>query len=143
MSFWSEFKSFAVRGNVIDLAVGVVVGGAFGKIVTSLVNDIVTPPLGILIGGVDFANLKFTLRHAVGTQPAVTINYGSFIQTMINFVIIAFAIFVVIRMLNKLKRKEAEAPSLPPAPSREEVLLTEIRDALRERNASDSPGSER
>ncbi len=134
MSFWSEFKSFAVRGNVIDLAVGVVVGGAFGKIVTSLVNDIVTPPLGILIGGVDFANLKVTLRQAADAHPAVTINYGSFIQTMINFVIIAFAIFVVIRMLNKLKRKEAEAPSLPPAPSREEVLLTEIRDALRERN---------
>ncbi|AWN15657.1 large-conductance mechanosensitive channel protein MscL [Salinisphaera sp. LB1] len=134
MSFWSEFKSFAVRGNVIDLAVGVVVGGAFGKIVTSLVNDIVTPPLGIVIGGVDFANLKVTLRQAVGHNPAVTINYGSFIQTMINFVIIAFAIFVVVRLLNKLKRKEADAPSLPPAPSREEVLLTEIRDALRERN---------
>lgn len=143
MSFWGEFKSFAVRGNVIDLAVGVVVGGAFGKIVTSLVNDIVTPPLGILIGGVDFANLKFTLRHAAGSNPAVTINYGSFIQTMINFVIIAFAIFVVIRMLNKLKRKEAAAPSLPPAPSREEVLLTEIRDALRERNASGNPDIER
>ncbi|MGB7755581.1 MAG: large-conductance mechanosensitive channel protein MscL [Salinisphaera sp.] len=135
MSFWGEFKSFAVRGNVIDLAVAVVVGGAFGKIVTSLVNDIVTPPLGILIGGVDFANLKVTLRHAVGNTPAVTINYGSFIQTMINFVIIAFAIFVVVRLLNRLKRKEADAPSLPPAPSREEVLLTEIRDALRERNA--------
>lgn len=132
MSFWGEFKSFAVRGNVIDLAVGVVVGGAFGKIVTSLVNDIVTPPLGILIGGVDFANLKFTLRQAADNAPAVTINYGSFIQTVINFVIIAFAIFVVIRLLNRLKRKEAEAPSLPPAPSREEVLLTEIRDVLRE-----------
>lgn len=134
MSFWREFKSFAVRGNVIDLAVGVVVGGAFGKIVTSLVNDIVTPPLGILIGGVDFASLKITLRHAAGDNPAVTVNYGSFIQTLINFLIIAFAIFIVVRLLNRLKRKEAEAPSLPPAPSREEVLLTEIRDALRERN---------
>ncbi|HET7313490.1 large-conductance mechanosensitive channel protein MscL [Salinisphaera sp.] len=139
MRFWGEFKSFAVRGNVIDLAIGVVVGSAFGKIVTSLVNDIVTPPLGFLIGNVNFANLKFTLRQASGDTPGIAINYGSFIQTVINFVIIAFAIFVVVRMLNKLKRKEAAAPSLPPAPSREEVLLTEIRDALRERNAGAGP----
>ncbi|WP_423822410.1 large-conductance mechanosensitive channel protein MscL [Salinisphaera sp. SPP-AMP-43] len=136
MSLWREFKGFAVRGNVIDLAVGVVVGGAFGKIVTSLVNDIITPPLGLLIGGVDFANLKFTLRRATEQAPAVTLNYGSFVQTVINFLIIAFAIFVVVRLLNRLKRQEAAQPSLPPAPSREEVLLTEIRDALRERGSS-------
>lgn len=135
MGFLSEFKAFAVRGNVIDLAVGVVIGAAFGKIVTSLVNDLITPPLGILIGGVDFANLKVVLRQAVGDNPAVTLNYGSFIQTIINFVIIAFAIFVVVRMLNKLKRKEAEAPSAPPAPSPQEVLLTEIRDELRGQRA--------
>lgn len=141
MSFMGEFKAFAVRGNVIDLAVGVVVGAAFGKIVTSLVNDLITPPLGLLIGGVDFANLKLTLRQAVGDNPAVTLNYGSFIQTIINFVIIAFAIFVVVRMLNKLKRKEAEAPSAPPAPSPEELLLTEIRDALRDNNRP-VPGSQ-
>lgn len=135
MKVINEFKAFAVRGNVVDLAVGVVVGAAFGKIVTSLVNDLITPPLGLLIGGVNFSNLKITLREAVGQAPAVTMNYGSFIQTLINFVIVAFAIFMVVRMLNKLKRKEAETPSLPPAPSTQEVLLTEIRDALREQNA--------
>lgn len=134
MKFLDEFKAFAVRGNVIDLAVGVVIGGAFGKIVTSLVNDLITPPLGILIGGVDFSNLKITLRHAHGQVAAVTLNYGAFIQTVINFVIIAFAIFVFVRVINRLKRKEAVAPAAPPAPSREEVLLTEIRDALHEAN---------
>jgi large conductance mechanosensitive channel len=133
MGFLSEFKSFAVRGNVIDLAVGLVIGSAFGKIVSSLVADVISPPLGILVGGVDFSNLSFTLRQAVGETPAVTINYGVFIQTIISFIIIAFAIFLVVRGINSLKRKEAEAPSAPPAPSVQETLLTEIRDALRER----------
>jgi len=139
MGFFSEFKAFAVRGNVIDLAVGLVIGSAFGKIVSSLVADVITPPLGILIGGVDFSNLTLTLREAVGETPAVTINYGVFIQTIISFVIIAFAIFLVVRAINSLKRKEAEAPSAPPAPSKEETLLTEIRDALRERAPQDRP----
>ena len=139
MGFLSEFKAFAVRGNVIDLAVGLVIGSAFGKIVSSLVADVITPPLGILIGGVDFSNLTLTLREAVGETPAVTINYGVFIQTIISFVIIAFAIFLVVRAINSLKRKEAEAPSAPPAPSKEETLLTEIRDALRERAPQDRP----
>lgn len=139
MGFFSEFKAFAVRGNVIDLAVGLVIGSAFGKIVSSLVADVITPPLGILIGGVDFSNLTVTLREAVGETPAVTINYGVFIQTIISFVIIAFAIFLVVRAINSLKRKEAEAPSAPPAPSKEETLLTEIRDALRERAPQDRP----
>lgn len=139
MGFFSEFKAFAVRGNVVDLAVGLVIGSAFGKIVSSLVADVITPPLGILIGGVDFSNLTVTLREAVGETPAVTINYGVFIQTIISFVIIAFAIFLVVRAINSLKRKEAEAPSAPPAPSKEETLLTEIRDALRERAPQDRP----
>ncbi|MDA3920275.1 MAG: large-conductance mechanosensitive channel protein MscL [Salinisphaera sp.] len=140
MSFLGEFKAFAVRGNVVDLAVAVVIGAAFGKIVTSLVNDLITPPLGMLIGGVDFSNLKIVLRHAVGNSPAVTLNYGNFVQTVINFVIVAFAIFVGVRLLNRLKRKEAAAPSAPPAPSPQEVLLTEIRDLLRERNDSTERG---
>ena len=135
MGFFSEFKAFAVRGNVIDLAVGLVIGTAFGKIVSSLVADIISPPLGLLIGGVDFSGLSVTLRQAVGETPAVTLNYGAFVQTVISFVIVAFAMFVVVRAMNSLKRKEAEAPSAPPAPSVQETLLTEIRDALRERNA--------
>lgn len=130
MSFLSEFKTFAVRGNVIDLAVGLVIGVAFGKIVSSLVADIISPPLGLLLGGVDFSKLHLTLRHAVANAPAVTLNYGMFLQTVFDFIIIAFAIFLFIRVVNKLMRKEAEKPSGPPAPTREEVLLTEIRDAL-------------
>ncbi|GAB3673387.1 large-conductance mechanosensitive channel protein MscL [Salinisphaera aquimarina] len=133
MSMMGEFKAFAVRGNVIDLAVGLVIGSAFGKIVASLVADIISPPLGILIGGVDFSNLSLTLRQAAGEAPAVTVNYGIFIQTIISFIIVAFAIFIVVRGINALKRKEAEEPSAPPAPSTEEVLLTEIRDLLSER----------
>lgn len=139
MGFLSEFKAFAVRGNVVDLAVGLVIGSAFGKIVSSLVADVISPPLGILIGGVDFSNLSLTLRQAVGETPAVTINYGVFIQTIISFIIIAFAIFLVVRGINSLKRKEAEAPSAPPAPSVQETLLTEIRDALRERPPQNRP----
>ncbi|MES1941029.1 large-conductance mechanosensitive channel [Salinisphaera sp. T5B8] len=135
MGLLTEFKAFAVRGNVIDLAVGLVIGSAFGKIVSSLVADIISPPLGLLIGGVDFSGLSVTLRQAVGETPAVTLNYGAFVQTVISFVIVAFAMFVVVRAMNSLKRKEAEAPSAPPAPSVQETLLTEIRDALRERNA--------
>ncbi|WP_313224700.1 large-conductance mechanosensitive channel protein MscL [Stutzerimonas nitrititolerans] len=136
MSFLSEFKTFAVRGNVIDMAVGIIVGAAFGKIVSSFVDGVVMPPLGLLIGGVDFSDLVIVLKEAVGDAPAVTLNYGMFIQTVVDFVIIAFAIFLAIKAINTLKRQEAEAPSAPPAPTKEEVLLTEIRDLLKEQNRS-------
>ncbi|AEJ04122.1 MULTISPECIES: large-conductance mechanosensitive channel protein MscL [Stutzerimonas] len=136
MSFLSEFKTFAVRGNVIDMAVGIIIGAAFGKIVSSFVDGVVMPPLGLLIGGVDFSDLAIVLKEAVGDAPAVTLNYGMFIQTVVDFVIIAFAIFLAIKAINTLKRQEAEAPSAPPAPTKEEVLLTEIRDLLKEQNRS-------
>ncbi|WP_019339699.1 large-conductance mechanosensitive channel protein MscL [Stutzerimonas stutzeri] len=134
MGMISEFKAFAVRGNVIDMAVGIIIGAAFTKIVSSFVADIVTPPLGLLIGGVDFSDLSIVLKQAVGDTPAVTLSYGSFLQTLFDFIIVAFAIFLAVKGINSLKRKEAEAPSAPPAPSKEEVLLTEIRDALRAQN---------
>ena len=133
MSMIREFKEFAMRGNVVDLAVGVVIGAAFGKIVSSVVADVIMPPIGVLLGGVDFTDLKLVLKEAVGEAPAVTLNYGSFIQTCIDFLIIAFAIFLLVKVINSLKRKEAEAPPAPPAPSAEEVLLTEIRDLLKNR----------
>ncbi|RMI01951.1 large-conductance mechanosensitive channel protein MscL [Stutzerimonas nitrititolerans] len=136
MSFLSEFKTFAVRGNVIDMAVGIIIGAAFGKIVSSFVDGVVMPPLGLLIGGVDFSDLAIVLKEAVGDAPAVTLNYGMFIQTVVDFVIIAFAIFLAIKAINTLKRQEAEASSAPPAPTKEEVLLTEIRDLLKEQNRS-------
>jgi len=136
--FWSEFKDFAMRGNVIDLAVGVVVGGAFGKIVSSLVNDIIMPSIGVLIGGFDFSNLKIVLHKAVmdGTEvvkPAVTLNYGNFIQETVDFLIIAFSIFLVIKALAKLQRKEKVAPAAPAPKSDEVVLLEQIRDLLKNR----------
>jgi len=131
MSMMSEFKSFAMRGNVIDMAVGIVIGGAFGKIVSSFVNDVLMPPIGILVGGVDFSDLAIVLKEAAGETAAVTINYGSFIQTVLDFVIIAFAIFMVVKAMNNLKKKEEEAPAAPPKPSAEVELLTEIRDALK------------
>lgn len=136
MSFISEFKTFAVRGNVIDMAVGIIIGAAFGKIVSSFVDGVVMPPLGLLIGGVDFSDLAIVLKAAVGDTPAVTLNYGMFIQTVVDFVIIAFAIFLAIKAINTLKRQEADAPSEPPAPTQEEMLLTEIRDLLKEQNRS-------
>lgn len=131
MSFIQEFKAFAVKGNVVDLAVGIIIGAAFGKIVSSFVGDIIMPPLGLLIGGINFTDLAVTLRPAEGTAPAVVLAYGKFIQTIIDFVIVAFAIFVGVKAINKLKREEAKAPTLPPAPSKEEVLLTDIRDILK------------
>lgn len=123
-----EFKAFAMRGNVVDLAVGLVIGAAFGKIVTSFVNDVLMPPIGLLLGGVDFSDLRVILKSAVGEDPAVTLNYGMFIQTVVDFTIIAFAIFLVVKAMNKLKRKEEAAPAPPPA---EVQLLTEIRDLLK------------
>ncbi len=131
MSMMSEFKDFAMRGNVVDMAVGIIIGGAFGKIVSSFVNDVLMPPIGLLLGGVDFSNLAMTLQEAAGEAEAVTLNYGMFIQTVVDFLIIAFAIFMVIKAMNAAKTKEEEAPEAPPEPSKEEVLLTEIRDALR------------
>ena len=133
MGMLQEFKQFAMRGNVVDMAVGIVVGGAFGKITTSFVNDVLMPPIGILLGGVDFSDLSITLKEASGSAPAVTLNYGTFINTVLDFLIIAFAIFLVVKAMNTLKRKEEAAPAAPPAPSKQEVLLTEIRDALRNR----------
>jgi large conductance mechanosensitive channel len=133
MSMVREFREFAMRGNVVDLAVGVVIGAAFGKIVSSVVADVIMPPIGMLLGGVDFTDLKLILKEAVGEVPAVTLNYGTFIQTCIDFLIIAFAVFLLVKGINSLKRKEAEAPPAPPAPSAEEALLTEIRDLLKNR----------
>lgn len=137
-----EFKAFAMKGNVIDMAVGVIIGGAFGKIVSSIVADVIMPPIGLLIGGVNFTDLKWVLKPAViedgkETVAAVTLNYGNFLQASFDFLIIAFSIFLFIRLLTKLtERKKAEAPAAPPAPpapSKEEVLLTEIRDLLKEK----------
>ena len=137
MSILKEFKTFAVKGNVVDMAVGIIIGAAFGKIVSSFVGDIFTPALGMLIGGVDFTDLVITLKAAQGDIPAVVIAYGQFIQTIIDFVIIAFAIFMGIKAINRLKREEEiaeEAPVAAPAPSNEEVLLSEIRDLLKQQN---------
>ncbi|QLF94047.1 large-conductance mechanosensitive channel protein MscL [Pseudomonas sp. ABC1] len=137
MSFISEFKTFAVRGNVIDMAVGIIIGAAFGKIVSAFVDGVIMPPLGLLIGGVDFSDLAIVLKEAAGDTPAVLLSYGAFIQTVVDFAIVAFAIFLAIKAINHLKREEAAAPSEPAAPSAEEVLLTEIRDLLRSQNKSD------
>ncbi|NNF13433.1 MAG: large-conductance mechanosensitive channel protein MscL [Gemmatimonadetes bacterium] len=137
-----EFKEFAVKGNMLDMAVGIIIGAAFGTVVTSLVNDVLMPPVGMLMGGVDFTDLFITLQQGVAPGPystleaaqeagAVTINYGMFVNSIVSFLIVAFAVFMVVRNFNKMKRQEEEAPKAPPAPSAEEVLLTEIRDALR------------
>ena len=133
MGMVQEFKEFAMRGNVVDLAVGVVIGGAFGKIVSSVVADVIMPPIGLMMGGVDFSDLKVVLKDAVGEVPAVTLNYGSFIQTCVDFLIVAFAIFMLIKALNSMQRKKEEAPAAPPPPPAQEVLLTEIRDLLKSR----------
>ena len=130
MGIIQEFKEFAVKGNAIDLAVGVVIGVAFGKVVTSLVNDVIMPPIGVLVGGVDFSNLAITLRDKTDTAPAAVLKYGVFINTIIDFLIVALAIFGVVKLLNTMQRKKEEAPPPPPEPTREVVLLTEIRDAL-------------
>lgn len=130
--FLKEFREFAVRGNVIDMAVGIIVGAAFGKIVSSFVNDIIMPPLGVLIGGVDFRDLAFTLKAAEGETAAVTLNYGQFIQTLFDFTIVAFAIFLAIKALNTLKRKEDAKPETEVKLTRDQELLIEIRDLLKE-----------
>ncbi|NDW18004.1 large-conductance mechanosensitive channel protein MscL [Dysgonomonas sp. 216] len=142
MSVVKELKEFMTRGNVVDMAVGVIIGGAFGKIVSSLVSDVIMPPVGVLLSGVDFTDLKFVLKSAVveagqEVTPAVTVNYGNFIQVLIDFLIISTVIFFVIKGINKFKKKEDEKPAepaTPPAPSKEEQLLTEIRDLLKNKN---------
>lgn len=131
MSIISEFKAFAVKGNVVDMAVGIIIGAAFGKIVSSFVGDVVMPPLGVLIGGVDFTDLAITLKAAEGDLPAVVLAYGKFIQTVIDFLIVAFAIFMGIKVLNRLKREEETVPAAPPAPTKDQELLSEIRDLLK------------
>jgi large conductance mechanosensitive channel len=137
MGMVSEFKDFAMKGNVVDMAVGVVIGGAFKSIVTSFTNDILMPPVGLMLGGVDFSKLSITIKEAAGEAEAVTMNYGVFINTMLDFLIIAFAIFLVVKAMNAAmaasKEEEEAAPEAPPEPSKEEALLTEIRDALRSR----------
>lgn len=134
MKLVQEFKAFAMKGNVVDMAVGIIIGAAFGKIVTSVVNDIIMPPIGLLVGGVNFKELTFVLKEAAGDVPAVTLNYGNFLQITFDFLIVAFAIFMMIKAMNAAKRKEDEAPAPapePPAPTKEELLLTEIRDLLK------------
>jgi len=131
MSLLSEFKAFAVKGNVVDMAVGIIIGAAFGKIVSSFVGDVVMPPVGMLVGGVDFSDLAITLKAAEGSAPAVVLAYGKFIQTVLDFVIVAFAIFMGVKVINKLKREEAAAPEVPPAPTKDQELLSEIRDLLK------------
>lgn len=140
MGIVKEFREFAVKGNMIDMAVGIIIGGAFGKIITSLVNDVIMPPIGALLGGVSFTELKVPVKAAELNEAgeiiteAVTLNYGNFIQTSVDFLIVAFAIFMVIKTMNRLKKKEVEAPAEPapdPEPTKEEKLLTEIRDLLK------------
>ncbi|NLX13679.1 MAG: large-conductance mechanosensitive channel protein MscL [Phycisphaerales bacterium] len=133
MGMMKEFKEFAMRGNVVDMAVGIIIGGAFGKIVSSLVADVIMPPLGMLLGKVDFSELAITLQEASGDAAAVTLGYGQFIQTVVDFVIIAFAIFMVIKAMNTLKKKQEAAPAAPPEPPKQEVLLAEIRDLLKQK----------
>ncbi len=136
MGMMKEFKDFAMRGNVMDMAIGIILGGAFGKIVSSFVSDVIMPPIGYLMGGVDFSNLAFTVQEAVPASEgkeavaAVTLNYGAFANTVIDFLIVAFAIFMAVKLMNAAKKKEEEAPK-PPEPSKEEVLLAEIRDVLK------------
>ena len=142
MKLLDEFKAFALKGNVVDMAVGIIIGGAFGKIVSSLVSDIIMPPIGMLIGGMNFTNLHIVLQKTHMNETtgkmveAVTLNYGNFIQTTIDFLIIAFSIFIAIKFMNKLrfKKEEAPAPAAPPVPSKEEIILTEIRDILKDKH---------
>ena len=129
MSIIGEFKTFAMRGNVVDLAVGIIIGGAFGKIVSSVVADVIMPPIGMLVGGVNFTSLAITLKEAAGKAPAVTLNYGNFLQAVFDFLIVAFSVFMLVKAINTLQKKEKEAPP----PPKQEMLLEEIRDILREK----------
>lgn len=133
MKILNEFKTFAMKGNVADMAVGIIIGAAFGKIVSSLVSDVIMPPIGLLVGGVNFTELKVKFASPIPGIDPVTINYGNFIQVTFDFIIVAFAVFLLVKLLNATKKKEETAPSAPPAPSKEEILLTEIRDLLKEK----------
>lgn len=133
MKIVEEFKQFALKGNVMDMAVGIIIGAAFGKIVDSAVKDVMMPPLGLLVGGIDFSNQEWVIKAAEGATPAVTLKYGLFLNSMVSFTIVAFAIFMIIKGMNSLKKKEEAAPSAPPAPSKEELLLGEIRDLLKKK----------
>lgn len=131
MSVLKEFREFAIKGNVVDLAVGVVIGAAFGRIVASFVEDVVMPPLGVLVGGVSFGDLAIRLKDAVGNTPPVLWKYGKFLQTCFDFAIVAFAIFIAVKAINRMRREEGAKPAEPPVPPRQEVLLEEIRDLLK------------
>ena len=133
MKLVDEFKAFALKGNVVDMAVGIIIGAAFGKIVSSVVSDIFMPPLGLIIGGVNFADLKVVMKAATDAHPAVTWNYGNFLQVTFDFLIVAFAVFLLIKAINaaNARKKEEAVPAAPPAPSKQEILLTEIRDLLK------------
>jgi large conductance mechanosensitive channel len=133
MGMIAEFKAFALKGNVVDMAVGVIIGAAFGKIVGSMVSDVMMPVIGLATGGISFSDQRLELKSAAGEVPAVTMNYGTFFDTVIQFVIVAFCLFLVIKVMNAAKRQEAAAPAAPVAPPRQEVLLEEIRDLLRKR----------
>lgn len=133
MAMLKEFKTFAMKGNVMDMAIGIIIGAAFGKIVSSLVGDVIMPPIGLLLGGVDFSTLAITLKQGSEGSEPVLLKYGVFINTVIDFIIIAFSIFLVVKGINKMKKKEEEKPAEPPKPTKEEVLLTEIRDELRKK----------
>jgi large conductance mechanosensitive channel len=133
MKMLQEFKQFAMRGNVMDMAIGIIIGAAFGKIVSSAVADVIMPPIGMLLGGMDFSSLSITLKEATESSPAVLLKYGIFINSIIDFIIIAFAIFMLVKGINSLKKKEEEKPAAPPAPTKSELLLAEIRDELRKK----------
>ena len=136
MGMLQEFKTFAVKGNVTDMAVGVIIGAAFGKIISSFVDDVIMPPVGMLIGGTDFSTLAITLKAAAEGAAPMLLKYGKFVQTIVDFAIIAFAIFIAVKAINSLKKKEEAAPSDPPPPSKQELLLAEIRDVLKSRKAA-------
>ncbi len=136
MGMLQEFKTFAVKGNVTDMAVGIIIGAAFGKIISSFVDDVLMPPIGLLIGGTDFSTIAITLKAAAAGAAPVLLRYGKFIQTIVDFAIIAFAIFIAVKAINSLKKREEVAPSAPPPPSKEESLLAEIRDLLKSRKAA-------
>jgi large conductance mechanosensitive channel len=134
MGMMKEFKDFAAKGNMLDMAIGIIVGAAFGKVISSLVSDVIMPPIGLIIGGVDFKALKLILKQAAGETAAVTLNYGVFIQTIVDFLIVSFAIFLLVKGVNTMRKKQEETPAAPPAPSNQEILLGEIRDVLKSRS---------
>jgi len=131
VSIFKEFKEFAMRGNVVDMAVGIIIGAAFGRIVSSLVNDVIMPPIGLMLGGIDFNSFMVTLKAASGNAPAVAIRYGTFVNVLVDFIIVAFVLFMIIKLMNTVRTKKEAAPPGPPKPSNEETLLAEIRDLLK------------